>query len=151
MKSVELAQANESLGKYIQALGKEPLLVTIKGTPVAVLTPIADLENLPLEINPDSLTLIKKSLQQQPSDFTASLADYVRNLGTEPAILLWRRYANAAFESKPVAVLVAIADIERVSLSSNPQFLEIIERSRQQQKAGKVVSSEDVRKKLGLG
>jgi hypothetical protein len=47
--------------------------------------------------------------------------------------------------------LVAIADIERVSLSSNPQFLEIIDRSRQQQKAGKVVSSEEVRKKLGLG
>jgi hypothetical protein len=29
--------------------------------------------------------------------------------------------------------------------------LEIIDRSKQQQKAGKVVSSEDVRKKLGLG
>ena len=27
MKSVELAQATESLGKYIQVLGKEPLLV----------------------------------------------------------------------------------------------------------------------------
>jgi len=143
MKSVELAQATESLGKYIQVLGKEPLLVTIKGTPVAVLTPIADLENLPLATNPDSLILIKKSLQRQPSDCAASLADYVRSLGAEPAI--------AAFESKPVALLVAIADIERVSLSSNPQFLNIIDRSRQQQKAGKVVSSEDVRKKLGLG
>ena len=143
MKSVELTQATESLGKYVQALGKEPLLVTIKGTPVAVLTPIADLESLPLETNPDSLTLIKKSLQRQPSDCGYPLADYVRSLGREPAI--------AAFESKPVAVLVAIADIEKVSLSSNPQFLEIIERSKQQQKAGKVVSSDDVRKKLGLG
>ena len=49
-------------------------------------------------------------------------------------------FAIAAFESKPVALLVAIADLERVSLSSNPQFLEIIDRSKQQQKAGKVVS-----------
>lgn len=143
MRSVELTQATESLGKYVQSLGKEPLLVTIGRTPVAVLTPIADLESLPLETNPDSLTLIKKSLERQPSHCGYPLADYVRSLGREPAI--------AAFESKPVAVLVAIADIETVSLSSNPRFLEIIERSRQQQKAGKVVSSEDVRKKLGLG
>ena len=143
MKSVELVQATESLSKYIQSLGKEPLLVTIKGTPVAVLTPIADLESLPLETNPDSLTLIKKSLQRQPSDCATSLADYVRSLGREPAI--------AAFEGKPVAVLVAIDDVETVSLSYNPQFLEIIDRSRQEQKAGKTVSSEDVRKKLGLG
>ena len=142
MKSVELTQATESLGKYIQALGKEPLLVTIERTPVAVLTPIADLESLTLEINPDLLTLIKKSLQRQPSNCAASLADYVRSLGREPAI--------AEFDGKPVAVLVAIADIETVSLSYNPQFLKIIARSRQQQKAGKVMSSEDVRKKLGL-
>jgi antitoxin (DNA-binding transcriptional repressor) of toxin-antitoxin stability system len=143
MKSVELAQATESLGKYIQVLGKEPLLVTIQGTSVAVLTPIADLENLPLATSPNLLILIKKSLQRQPSDCAAPLSDYVRSLGREPMI--------AAFESKPVALLVAIADIERVSLSSNPQFLDIIDRSRQQQKAGKGASSDEVRKKLGLG
>jgi PHD/YefM family antitoxin component YafN of YafNO toxin-antitoxin module len=142
MKSVELKQATESLGKYIQALGKEPLLVTIKVTPVAVLTPIADLESLPLETNPESITLIKKSLQRQSSDCSTSLADYVRSLGREPAI--------AAFNGQPVAVLVAIADIESVSLSYNPQFLEIIDRAREQKKAGKVMRSEDVRKKLGL-
>lgn len=36
-------------------------------------------------------------------------------------------------------------------LCGNARFLEIIERSRQQQKAGKVVGSEEVRRKLGLG
>jgi hypothetical protein len=46
---------------------------------------------------------------------------------------------------------VAIADIETVSLRGNARFLEIIEQSRQQQKAGKVVSSEEARRKLGLG
>jgi hypothetical protein len=43
------------------------------------------------------------------------------------------------------------ADVESVSLSNNPRFLEIIDRSREQQKTGKVTSSEEVRKKLGLG
>jgi len=142
MKSVEITEATESFGKYIQFLGKEPLIVNIKKTPVAVLTPIADLESLPLEKAPDSLTLIKKYWQGQPSNCKASLADYVRSLGREPEI--------AAFMDKPVAVLVAIADIETVSLSSNSRFLEIIEHSRQQQKDGLVVRSEDVRKKLGL-
>jgi antitoxin (DNA-binding transcriptional repressor) of toxin-antitoxin stability system len=142
MKSIELERATESFKTYIQNLGKEPLLVSIQGTPVAVLTPIAELEALSLETNPDSLTLIKKSLKHQPSDANAALADYVRSLGREPAI--------AGFEGKPIAVLVAIADIEAVSLSCNPQFLEIIERSRQQQAAGKVTTSEEVRKKLGL-
>jgi len=142
MKSVELTLATESLGKYIQSLGKEPLLVSIKGTPVAVLTPIADLEGLPLETNLDLLRL-KKSFQEPPSDCAASLGDYVRSLEIEPAI--------AVYDGKPVAVLVAIADVESVSLSNNPQFLKIIDRSRDQQKAGKVTSSEEVRKKLGLG
>ncbi|MBC6479373.1 MAG: hypothetical protein EBE86_017840 [Hormoscilla sp. GUM202] len=64
-------------------------------------------------------------------------------MGREPEI--------AAFLDRPVAVLVAIADIETVSLSNNSRFLEIIEHSRKQQKAGLVVRSEDVRKKLGLG
>ncbi|MBD1812749.1 hypothetical protein NDA07_24580 [Microcoleus vaginatus DQ-U2] len=50
--------------------------------------------------------------------------DYVRNLGREPAI--------AGFEAKPVAVLVAIADIESVFLSQNQKFHKIIETSRQQ-------------------
>ena len=142
MKSVELTLATEPLGKYIKSLGKEPLLVSIKGTPVAVLTPIADLEGLPLETNLDLLRL-KKSFQEQPSDCAASLGDYVRSLEIEPAI--------AVYDGKPVAVLVAIADVESVSLSNNPRFLEIIDRSREQQKTGKVTSSEEVRKKLGLG
>jgi hypothetical protein len=66
----------------------------------------------------------------------------VRNLGREPAM--------AGFEGKPVAVVVAIADIESVSLSQNQKLQKIIETSRQQQKSGRTSSSAEVRKKLGL-
>lgn len=142
MKSVEISEANASLCAYIHQLGREPLLVSIKSTPVAILAPICDVEALPLATHSESLTLIKKSRVQQRSDTQSSLADYVRNLGGEPAI--------AGFEGKPVAVLVAIADIESVSLSHNQKFQKIIETSRQQQKSGRTSSSAEVRKKLGL-
>lgn len=141
MKSVEITEANASLRTYIQSLGREPLIVSIKGIPVALLAPIVDLETLPLETEANSLTLIKKSLARQQSDAEASLADYVKSLGREPAI--------AGFEGKPIALLVAIADVESVSLSQNPRFQEIIERSRKQKSKGGF-SSEEVRKQLGL-
>jgi antitoxin (DNA-binding transcriptional repressor) of toxin-antitoxin stability system len=142
MKSVEIAEANDSLCAYIQQLDREPLLVSIKGTPVAILAPICDLKALPIATRPEAVTLIKKSRVRQRSDAQASLADYVKNLGREPAIV--------GFEGKPVAVLVAIADIESVSLSHNPKFQKIVETSRQQQKSGSTISSAEVRKKLGL-
>lgn len=142
MKSIELKQATDTLSQYIQTLGKEPLLINIQDTPVAVLTPIADLENLFPETELDSLTLTQQSWPKQSSKGQTSLSDCVFALGTKPAI--------AEFQGKAIAVLVAIADVETVSLSHNPQFWDIIERSRQQQKAGQSLSSEDVRKKLGL-
>lgn len=90
----------------------------------------------------DSLILTQQSWPKQSSNGQTSLKDCVLALGTEPAI--------AEFQGKPIAVLVAIADVETVSLTHNSQFLAIIERSRQQQKAGQTLSSKDVRKKLGL-
>ena len=51
---------------------------------------------------------------------------------------------------KLVAALVAIenADLETVSLSTNPEFLELIERSRARQKAEGGISSEEMRHRL---
>ena len=42
------------------------------------------------------------------------------------------------------------SDRVSISLSNNPRFWEIIDRSRQQQKEGQVKSSDEVRKMLGL-
>jgi hypothetical protein len=55
-------------------------------------------------------------------------------------------------EGKPIAVVVSIEDVdlESVSLSTNSQFLAIIERSRASHKPGTGMSSDEVRTRLGL-
>ncbi len=75
---------------------------------------------------------------------TAPLAEYVRELNEEPVIL--------TFDGKPFAALVSIqnADWETVSLSTNPQFIALIERSRARQKAEGGISSAEMRHRLGL-
>ncbi|GFP30124.1 hypothetical protein HKBW3S42_00212 [Candidatus Hakubella thermalkaliphila] len=76
---------------------------------------------------------------------TASLAEYARQVGLEPIVV--------TVKGKPIAAVVAIenADMETVSLSTNPQFLALIERSRARQQAEGGISSEEMRRRLGLG
>ena len=75
---------------------------------------------------------------------TAPLAEYVRDISKEPVIL--------TVNGKPVAALVSIenADLETVTLSTHPQFLALIERSRARQKAEGGISSTEMRRRLGL-
>ncbi len=64
------------------------------------------------------------------SKATLPLSDYTKEVKKEPVII--------TKEGRPVAVLVSIpnADIETVSLSNNPKFIALIERSRARQKSG---------------
>ena len=75
---------------------------------------------------------------------TAPLAEYARDVHKEPVIL--------TVGGKPVAALVPIenADLETVTLSTHPQFLALIERSRTRQKAEGGISAEEMRRRLGL-
>ena len=75
---------------------------------------------------------------------TAPLADYARNLSQEPVVL--------TVGGKPVAALVAVenADLETVTLSTHPQFLALIERSRTQRKSQGGISSAEMRRHLKL-
>jgi prevent-host-death family protein len=75
---------------------------------------------------------------------TASLAEYAKGMDKDPIIL--------TVGGKPVAALIPIenADLETITLSTNPQFLGIIERSRARQKAEGGISSEEMRRRLGL-
>ncbi len=75
---------------------------------------------------------------------TAPLAEYAREVSKEPVIL--------TVDGKPVAALVQIenADLETVTLSTHPQFLALIERSRTRQKAEGGISSTEMRRRLGL-
>ncbi len=60
---------------------------------------------------------------------TAPLAQYARRVDKDPVVL--------TVQGKPVAALVAVrnADLETLTLSTHPQFLALIERSRARHKA----------------
>src|SRR5438067_10049554 len=72
------------------------------------------------------------------------LAEYVNDPKQDPVILTLR--------GKPLAVVLAAdgADEETLSLSFNPKFWEIIERSRERYFKEGGISSEEVRRRLGL-
>lgn len=72
------------------------------------------------------------------------LSEYIQHIETEPTVVMR--------DGKPVAVLVSIddVDIESLSLSTNPQFVAIIEQARATHKPGTGMNSDDVRKQLGI-
>ena len=74
---------------------------------------------------------------------TAPLAEYARDVSREPVILTVR--------GKPIAALVSVenADLETITLSTHPQFIALIERSRARQRAEGGISSEEMRRRLG--
>lgn len=73
-----------------------------------------------------------------------SLADYAKKVTKEPVVV--------TVKGKPVAALIGIrnADKETVSLSNNPQFLALIERSRKRQKEKGGISPEEMRHRLRI-
>jgi len=76
------------------------------------------------------------------SKATLPLSDYTKEVKKEPIII--------TKEGRPVAALVSLpnADIETVSLSNNPKFIALIERSRTRQKSEGGISSEEMRRRL---
>ncbi len=75
---------------------------------------------------------------------TASLAEYSQDVTNGPLIVTKK--------GKPVAALVSIQqlDLEALSLGANPDFLAIIKRSRARQTAEGGLSSEEMRRRLGI-
>ncbi|MEE9169863.1 MAG: hypothetical protein V3U73_08845 [bacterium] len=80
----------------------------------------------------------------EKKEATAALAEYVSNIAEEPVII--------TDKGKPIAALVAVnnADMETVSLSNNPEFLALIERSPVRHNAEGGISSEEMRRRLDL-
>jgi len=78
------------------------------------------------------------------SQATAPLAEYARNVSQEPTVLTEC--------GEPVAALVFIdnADWETIRLSTDPQFLAIIEKSTARLEAEGGLSSQEMRHELGL-
>jgi prevent-host-death family protein len=72
----------------------------------------------------------------------APLARYARDVAKEPVIV--------TKHGRPVAALMPIenADRETVALSTNPQFLALIERSRRRHQAEGGISTDEMRRRL---
>jgi len=78
------------------------------------------------------------------TEATRSLASYTSEVAEEPLVV--------TADGQPVAALMGIAnaDLETVSLSTNPRFIALIEHSREQQKREGGISSAEMRRRLGL-
>jgi antitoxin (DNA-binding transcriptional repressor) of toxin-antitoxin stability system len=79
----------------------------------------------------------------EKADATATLAEYTAEIAAGAIIV--------TNDGRPVAALVPIenADLETVSLSTNREFLELIERSRTRTIADGAISSEEMRARFG--
>jgi antitoxin (DNA-binding transcriptional repressor) of toxin-antitoxin stability system len=77
-------------------------------------------------------------------DAPAAVAEYAREASREAIVL--------TEDGKPVAALVPIEDVdlESLSLATNPEFIALIERSRARHAAEGGISSEEMRRRLGL-
>ena len=75
---------------------------------------------------------------------TAPLAEYARDVNRETVVV--------TRDGKPIAALVAItnADDETVGLSTHPQFIALIERSRSRHSSEGGISGDELRRRLGL-
>ena len=75
-------------------------------------------------------------------DATVTLAEYAADIDSGPVIV--------TSHGQPVAALVAIenTDMETVALSTNPQFIDLIERSRARVRAEGGISSEEMHRRF---
>lgn len=78
------------------------------------------------------------------AEANATLAEYTSDLSEEPVII--------TSNGQPIAALVTLenVDLETISLSCNPKFIELIERSRVQRRTEAGISSNEMRRRLGL-
>lgn len=76
------------------------------------------------------------------SEASKPLSDYTKELGEEILVL--------TSNNKPIAALVSLKNVDRESLalSTDPEFMKIIEAAREEFKAGKKLSLEEMKREL---
>ena len=76
------------------------------------------------------------------SQATEALADYAAQIAAGPVVL--------TENGEPIAALVSIenADLETISLSTNPEFIEIIQQSLQRAQREGGIPSDDMRRRF---
>ena len=83
MRTIELDEATDTLSAYARRIRRQPLIVTLKGKPVAALTPIGphtDLENLVVANDARFRALIERSRRLYPSGSGVDSAEVRRTL-----------------------------------------------------------------------
>jgi len=87
MKSLGIKQATAPLAEYVRAVGKEPVIVSVKGKPVAALVSLenTDWETVKLSNHPQFLALIERSRARQKEEGGVSSSELRRRLGLRPA------------------------------------------------------------------
>ncbi|MBI2171492.1 MAG: type II toxin-antitoxin system Phd/YefM family antitoxin [Chloroflexi bacterium] len=83
MRKIEQGKAQATLDEYTRQLGDEPLVITKKGKPVAVLVPVKDMdmETLSLSTNSDFLAIIERSRARHEKEGGISSEEVARRLG----------------------------------------------------------------------
>lgn len=73
---------------------------------------------------------------------TKPLSDYAKELDNEILVITSNK--------KPIAAMVSLenVDMESLSLSTNPEFVEIIEKSRREFKSGKKLSLDEIKREI---
>lgn len=88
MKMLEMAKATAPLATYAQKVGKEPVILTDGGRPVAALISLedTDLESLALSANPQFLALISRSRERIKLEGGISGHEIRRRLGLKRSV-----------------------------------------------------------------
>jgi hypothetical protein len=83
VKTIDIGDARDSLGKYAEHSEDFPLVITNHGEPVAALlaVPNADLETVSLSTNSKFLALIERSRQRHANEGGLSSREMRRRLG----------------------------------------------------------------------
>jgi prevent-host-death family protein len=85
MKTIDIEKASGTLAEYVRQAQAEPLVLTDRGTPRAVLLSLsnADLETVSLSTNPAFLALIERSRARQEAEGGLSAAEMRRGVLSE--------------------------------------------------------------------
>jgi prevent-host-death family protein len=87
VKTLDMAEATASLAEYARDVGKEPVILTVRGKPIAALVSVenADLETTTLSTHPRFIALIERSRARQRAEGGISSAEMRRRLAVQSA------------------------------------------------------------------
>jgi hypothetical protein len=83
---MEISKATELLARYTSDPKQDPVILTVKGTPVAVVLPTngADYETISLSLNPKFLAIIERSRMRHAREGGISPEEIRKKFGIPP-------------------------------------------------------------------